>query len=84
MQRLDQLDAEKYDEKTFNDNFDFLYFPGYKKTVDNPDALETIYCFLYPNRREVSDEMKTTIRENLELALTNFLEHEKATQTNRF
>ena len=65
MQRLDQLDAEKYDEKTFN-------------------ALETIYCFLYPNRREVSDEMKTTIRENLELALTNFLEHEKATETSRF
>ena len=36
------------------------------------------------NRGEVSDEMKATIRENLEEALNSFLDHEKATETSRF
>merc|ERR1719341_73779 len=48
------------------------------------DAIMQRLDQLDAEKGEVSDEMKATIRENLEEALTSFLDHEKATETNRF
>merc|ERR1719239_1009383 len=48
------------------------------------DAIMQRLDQLDAEKGEVSDEMKATIRENLEEALTSFLDHEKATETSRF
>merc|ERR1719234_1040961 len=53
---------------------DILSIDGIMQRLDQLDA----------EKGEVSDEVKTTIRVNLEVALTSFLGHEKATEASRF
>jgi len=53
---------------------DILSIDGIMQRLDQLDA----------EKGEVNPEIKATIRENLELALTNFLDHERATETSRY